>query len=96
MEEKGEKSILDIIAEHGANERLDAILFRDPEFQKLECKIGKEMGAFSRLGLSKKERRTVDMLLSANAESGAYYSAAAYLQGFKDCASLLKETGVVK
>ncbi len=56
MEEKGEKSILDIIAEHGANERLDAILFRDPEFQKLECKIGKEMGAFSRLGLSKKER----------------------------------------
>lgn len=96
MEEKGEKSILDIIAEHGANERLDAILFRDPEFQRLERKIGKEMEAFSRLSLSKKERRAVDRLLSAHAEDATYYSGAAYLQGFKDCASLLKETGIVQ
>lgn len=34
MEEKKEKSVLDIIAEHAVNERLDAILSRDPAFQK--------------------------------------------------------------
>ncbi len=96
MEERKEKSILDIIAEHAVNERLDAILFHDPDFQRLERRIGKEMEAFSRLGLSKKERQTVDRLITAHTENGAYYSAAAYLQGFKDCASLLKETGVVK
>ena len=96
MEEKREKSVMDIIAEHGANERLDAILFRDPEFQRLERKIGKEMEAFSRLSLSKKERQTVDRLISAHAENGAYYSTAAYLQGVKDCAALLKETGVIR
>lgn len=96
LEEKREKNILDIIAEHAVNERLDAILFRDPEFQRLERKIGKEMEAFSRLGLSKKERQTVDRLLSAHAEDATYYSGAAYLQGFKDCASLLRETGVIR
>ena len=96
MEEKREKNILDIIAEHAVNERLDAILFRDPEFQRLERKSGKEMEAFSRLGLSKKERQTVDRLLSAHAEDATYYSGAAYLQGFKDCASLLRETGVIR
>ena len=56
----------------------------------------KKWEAFSRLSLSKKERRAVDRLLSAHAEDATYYSGAAYLQGFKDCASLLKETGIVK
>lgn len=96
MEEKKGKSVLDIIAEHAVNERLNVLLFRDPDFQKFERKIGKEMEAFSRLSLSKKERQTVDRLICAHTENGAYYSAAAYLQGFKDCASLLKETGIVK
>lgn len=95
MEGKKEKSVLDIIAEYAVNERLDAILFRDTEFQKLERKIGKQMDAFSRLSLTKKERRTVDRLVSAHTESAAYYSGAAYQQGFKDCAALFKETGIV-
>lgn len=95
LEEKKEKSVLDIITEYAVNERLDAILFRDQDFQELERKIGKEIDAFSRLGLSKKKRRTVDRLVSAHVESAAYYSGAAYRQGFKDCASLFKETGIV-
>lgn len=96
MEERKEKGIMDIIAEHAVNERLDAILFHDPEFQRLEREIGKEMDAYSRLGLSKKERRTVDRLLSAHAEDAAYYSTAAYLQGFKDCAALLRAAGAIR
>lgn len=95
MEEKKEKSVLDIIAEYAVNERLDAILSRDPAFQRLEREIGKEMDAYSRLGLSKKERRTVERLISAHAADAAYYSGAAYRQGLKDCASLLRETGII-
>lgn len=91
-----EKSVLDIIAEYAVNERLDALMFRDPAFQRMEKKIGKAMEAFDRLGLSRKERRIVDRLLSANTESAAYYSTAAYRQGVRDCVSLLKETGVVR
>lgn len=94
MQEKREKSVLDIIAEYAVNERLDVLMFRDPEFQGLEKRIGEAVEAFDRLDLSKKERRTVDRLLSAHTESAAYYSTAAYRQGFRDCASLFRETGI--
>lgn len=96
MKKAEEKGILDIIAENAVNEKLDAVMFRDPVFQQLEKKIGEEMAAFDRLALSKKERRAVDRLLSANAASAAYYSTAAYRQGVKDCVSLFRETGIIK
>lgn len=96
MREEKEKGILDIIAENAVNERLDAVMFSDPVFQQLEKRIGEDMAAFDRMALSKKERRAVDRLLSANAASAAYYSTAAYRQGVRDCVSLFRETGVIK
>ena len=94
-EPKG-KSILDIITEHAVNERLDAILLHDQDFLYLQEKIEKHMEVFDSLGLSKEARQAVDRLISAYTESAAYYSAAAYRFGLKDCAAMLCEIGLVK
>lgn len=90
------KSILDIITEHTVNERLDALLFCDPDFLALQEKIDKETAVFDSLSLSKEARQAVDRLISAYTESAAYYSAAAYRLGLKDCAAMLREIGLVK
>lgn len=90
------KSILDIITEHAVNERLDALLFCDPVFLALQEKIDEETAVFDSLGLSKEVRQAVDRLISAYTESAAYYSAAAYRFGFKDCAAMLSGIGLVK
>lgn len=89
-----EISILGIITEHAVNKRLDAILFRDWKFLSLQKKIDKQIEVFDKLDLSKEERLAVDRLLCTHTESGAYYSAAAYRLGFKDCASFLCEIGL--
>lgn len=96
MKEPKEKSILDIITEHAVNKRLDAILFCDQEFMFLQKKIDEQIVAFDSLGLSKEDRLVVDQLISAHLESEAYYSAAAYRYGFKDCVSLFGEIGLVR
>jgi len=46
--------------------------------------------------MAKEERQAVDLLISAYTESAAYYSAAAYRYGFKDCAALFCAAGIVK
>lgn len=90
------KNIMDLITEHAVNERLDAVLFCDPVFQDLQDKIEEQMEVFDSHGLSKEARQAVDRLISAYTDSAAYYSAAAYRYGFKDCAAMLCEIGLVK
>ena len=96
MKEDEEKSILDIITEHAVNERLDAILFRDQKFLSLQKKMDERTEVFDKLDLSKEVQQVVDQLISTHTESSAYYSAAAYRYGFKDCVSLFCEIGLVK
>ena len=91
-----EKSILDLITEHAVNERLDALLFCDPDFLSLQKKIDEETAVFNNLGLSKEARQEADRLISAYTESAAYHSAAAYRLGLKDCAAMLNGIGLVK
>lgn len=85
------ESIMDIITEHAMNERLDAILAQDKVFVGLQEKIDHLIEEFNRLNLTDEQRTIVDDMISAYAESGAYYSAAAYKQGFKDCANFAVE-----
>ncbi len=85
------KSIMDIITENATNERLDAILNQDKMFAGLQEKIDRTIEVFNGLNLTKEQRRAVDRMVSAHTESGAYYSAMAYRQGFKDCAELMAE-----
>ena len=94
--EEMSKSMLDLITEHAVNERLDALLFCDPNFLSLQEKIDEETEVFDSLGLSKEARQAVDRLISAYTESAAYHSAAAYRLGLKDCAAMLSGIGLVK
>lgn len=90
------KSILDLITEHAVNERLDALLFCDPDFLALQEKIDEETAVFDSLGLSKEVRQAANRLISAYTESAAYHSAAAYRLGLRDCAEMLNGVGLVK
>lgn len=90
------KSILDLITEHEVNERLDALLFCDPDFLALQEKIDEETAVFDSLSLSKEARQAADRLISTYTESAAHHSAAAYRLGLKDCAAMLREIGLVK
>lgn len=90
------KSILDLIKEHAVNERLDALLFCNPDFLALQEKIDEETEVFDGLGLSKEARQAVDRLISAYTESAAHHSAAAYRLGLRDCAAMLSGIGLVK
>lgn len=85
------KSMMDIIAEQAVNERLDAVLMQDKAFLSVQKKVDRAVKRFDRLGLSRAQRLTVDRMVSAYVESGAYHSAAAYKQGFRDCAGFLAE-----
>lgn len=96
MKEVREKSILGIITEHAVNERLDALLFRDQKFLDLQKELDEQIKEFECLGLPKEERQTVERLVCAHTESDAYYSAAAYRYGFKDCVSLFCEIGLIR
>ena len=96
MKEDKEKSILDLITEHAVNERLDAILFCDQKFIALQKELDEQIKAFDNLSLSKEARQVADQLISSHTESEAYYSAAAYRLGLKDCAAMLNGIGLVK
>lgn len=85
------KSIMDIITEQATNERLDALLRRDKTFVELQKRLDYAIQAFDELNLTKVQSRIVDEMVSAHTESGAYYSAIAYKQGFRDCAEFLAE-----
>ena len=96
VEEYKEKSILDLITEYAVNERLDALLFCDPDFLALQEKVDEETEVFDSLGLSREVRQAVDRLISAYTESAACHSAAAYQLGLRDCAEMLNGIGLVK
>ena len=90
-----EDSILNIITKYMTAERLEDYISDDAQYQKGQDEIARLTQQVSQLGLSK-VRLTMDRLLSANNENNARYSELAYMQGFKDCAALLKEINLLK
>ncbi len=91
-----EDSILNIITKYMTAERLEDYISDDAQYQKGQDEIARLTQQVSQLGLSKEVRLTMDRLLSANNENNARYSELAYMQGFKDCAALLKEINLLK
>lgn len=85
------KNVMDILTEHGTNERLDALLMQDKEYAKLRRKINEKTADYDRLDLTKKQRRIIDRMISAYIESGAYHTAVSYRQGIKDGISMMVE-----
>lgn len=91
-----EKNIFEILTEYTVDERLDNILLQDDEYQKVQEKINNLRKQLDKLKLPKEQWLIVDRLISAHTESGCCYGRVAYQQGFRDCALLLREMGLIK
>lgn len=50
----------------------------------------------SQLNLSESQHLAVDRLINRYIESGAFYGAMTYKQGFQDCVELLQEVNLLK
>lgn len=90
------KNIFEILTENVVNERMDKILLRDKEYQKVQKKINRFTEEFDKLGLPKEQRLIVDRLISSYTESGCCYRRIAYKQGIKDCTLLLRKMELIK
>lgn len=89
------KSIFEVITDYAVNEGLSSVIKQDDEYRKIQNKISDAAGKFDALCLPKEQRLIVDRLLTSYNESGAHYGKMTYQQGFKDCASLLVEIGLI-
>jgi len=90
------KSILEIITEYGMDEGANDMLMGNEEYGKIREKeelLAKEFDSFE---LTEAQRLTADRLISSCNESGALYGKMTYQQGFRDCAALLLEIGMIK
>ena len=90
------KSIFDVITEYATNEGLGDILQQDEEYKQIMQNIDDLTEKMDTLGLPKEQRLLMDRLISAYNENGAYYGRMTYRQGFRDCAALLVEIGLIK
>ena len=83
------KSLIDILTEYaGTNRRMDSIILEDAEYHKLLTEIDK---ATEKINID----TDIDRMLSAYNAAHAYYNRKCYQQGLIDCASFLKELGII-
>ena len=88
-------SILKMIAEHAANERLDDIMLGDEEYMSIQEEVNENEEKLDGLNLSLEQKLAVDALTASYIAKGIRYAKVAYRQGFKDCAEFLKEIGAI-
>lgn len=83
------KSIIEIITEYaGTNRRMDSIVLEDTEYHKLLAAID---AASEKVNID----TDMDKVISAYNAAHAYYNRKCYQQGLIDCASFLKELGII-
>ena len=90
------KSIFEVITEYGMDEGVNDVLMGNEEYGKIREKeelLAKEFDSFD---LTEEQHLTVDRIISSCNESGALYGKMTYQQGFRDCAALLVEVGMIK
>lgn len=88
-------SILEMITEHAANERLDDIMLDDEEYMAIQEEVNENEEKLDGLGLSLEQKLAVDALTVSYIAKGIRYARVAYRQGFKDCVAFLKEIGAI-
>lgn len=88
-------SILEMITEHVANERLDDIMLGDEECMAIQEEVDGNQEKLDGLSLSQEQKLAVDTLTASYIAKGIRYARVAYRQGFKDCAAFLKEIGAI-
>lgn len=90
------KNIFGVITDYAVNEGLNSVVQKNDEYKRIHEEIDDLTSKFNALGLPKEQRLIVDRLLTSYNESGAYYGRMTYQRGFKDCAALLVEIGLIK
>lgn len=88
-------SILEMITEYATNERLDKIVMEKGRYNETLVKIEEQTKKFKSLNLTQEQKAVVDEFIESNNASGTCYAKEAYQQGFKDCALLLCEIGII-
>ncbi len=86
-----ESGILNMIAKYMIADRLEHFVSSDKQYQGTQEEVARLDAQVAQLRLSREARLAIDRLLCANNASNARYSELAYMQGFRDCAALLKE-----
>ena len=90
------ENIFEVITDYAVNEGLNSGIQQNDEYKQIQKEIDDLTSKFNVLGLPKEQRLIVDRLLTSYNESGAYYGKMTYQQGFRDCATLLVEIGLIK
>ena len=88
-------SILKLITEYAANERLDDIMLGDEEHMAIQKEVDENQERLDGMNLSKEQKMAVDDLTASYIALGVCHARLAYQQAFKDCAALLREIGVI-
>ena len=89
------ESILKMITEYAANERLDDIILDDEEYMAIQEEVNENEEKLDGFRLSLEQKLAVDALTASYIAKGIRHVRLAYQQAFKDCASLLREIGVI-
>lgn len=89
-------NIFGVLTGLATGERLDSILSRDVAYLEAKKEIEKVSAQVKEHGFSEGEMQMVDGLVCAYISQGICCMRIAYQQGFKDCACLLEEIGLVK
>ena len=89
-------NIFDVLTRHATGERLDSILSGDVAYLETRKEIEKVSAQVKEHGFSEEEMQMIDGLVCAYISQGICCMRIAYQQGFKDCACLMEEIGLVK
>lgn len=89
-------NIFGVLTGLATGERLDSILSGDVAYLEAKKEIEKVSAQVKEHGFSEGEMQMVDGLVCAYISQGICCMRAAYQQGFRDCACLLEEIGLVK
>lgn len=91
-----EDNFFDIIIECSMSERLDSIILQSSEYKEANKGVKEAIKNMKKYSFSREEELVIDRLIGAYVSQSAAYGSAAYQQGFRDCASLLKEINLVE
>ena len=90
-----EKSVFDLLVDALAHERLDSLILQNPEYDATIEEVDSLAEELKAMDLGMEETKAVNRLIAAYLTQNEVYSQASYKQGFRDCAELLTEIGVV-
>ena len=90
-----EKNFFDFITDQLTNERLDCIILQNPEYRETINEVDRFAEELKAYNLGEDEAKAINRLICAYLTQNACYNKLSYQQGFRDCAALLMEIGMI-